>query len=80
MADAPLLGTEGSGEAPAADFAERLRRAVDAMAEVIAGCRTPDSARADLEPYSIWLSRYRLIAGDLRQRTPEFIDWLSQPR
>jgi hypothetical protein len=80
LADAPLLGTEDSGDAPAADFAERMSRAVDAMAEVIGGCRTPESARADLEPYSTWLSRYRLMAGDLRQRTPAFIEWLSQSR
>ena len=80
LSDTPLLGTEDSGDAPSADFAEQMNRAVDAMVEVLAGCRTPESARADLAPYLTWLARYRLMGADLRQRTPAFIDWLSKPR
>jgi hypothetical protein len=80
MSDTPLVGTEQSGDSPAADFAERMRHAVDVMVEVIAGCRTPEAARADLEPYSLWLSGNQLIAGDLRRHVPAFIDWLAKTR
>jgi hypothetical protein len=70
------LGIEQRRKAPAAGLDPALERAQEALLEVLAGCRSPESARPDLGGYRMWLSQYPVIAVDLQKRAASFLDWL----
>jgi hypothetical protein len=73
VSDGKELGREaGSGTA-----VPELGSAEQALVEVVLGRRAPDSARADLAPYSQWATASSLVGADLRRRKPEFFGWLD---
>lgn len=53
-----------------------VARAEQALVDIVAGCRTPEQATADLRPYSQWLDHEPVIAKDLVRRSRSFIAWL----
>jgi len=57
-----------------------MPRAEQALVDVVAGCRTPDDAAADLRPYLAWLERAYVTAADLEKRAGPFIAWLKTHR
>jgi hypothetical protein len=70
------LGSEKRRGGPPEGFRAALLGAQNALLEVLAGCRTADSARGDLAAYRTWIELHPAIGADLRRRAGAFLDWL----
>jgi hypothetical protein len=63
------------------DPPEDIFQAEQTLVDVVAGCREPESARAELQPYLDWLHLNPPISRDLETHSPAFVAWLkAKPR
>jgi hypothetical protein len=71
-----VLGREYEG-AELASSAE-MTRAEQALLDVVARCRSADSAVRDLSAYLAWADQHPVRGRDLFARYPDFFNWLKQ--
>lgn len=64
-------------ETMAFDGVGDLGRAEQALLDVVAGSRTPESVKIELGAYSRWAARNKILGADARRRAREFFNWLD---
>jgi len=79
LAPAAALGVEDTTvRAPLDNSRGHVERAQQALLEVVAGCRSLDEARGDLEGYLEWVEQNPLQGRDLERRGDPLFSWLRK--
>lgn len=78
----PVLSPLENGQAAGTGYdrwpgAEDMRKAQEALLEVVAGRRDPEAAKADLRAYQKWSQFETVMGADARKRMPGFFGWLE---
>ncbi|QAT84860.1 hypothetical protein EJ065_3297 [Corallococcus coralloides] len=73
------LGVEDMTAREPSDFSQNhVERAEQALLDVVAGCRSLDEARGDLEGYLEWVEQNPLQGRDLERRGDTLFSWLRR--